>query len=153
MAPDELKPEYGKALASGQFATTYAAALSLGLGVGPSLWINDHWQDDPVVVSAKEAEKKRIREEVTLTKGELVSRLLNIADSSMVEPKDRVMAMGKIAVIMGWEQKAQTTINNTNAGTLRQKVIKVTHYATDEDWEAAAARQQSDLLNVATSRK
>lgn len=53
------------------------------------------------------------------------------------------------AEVRGFIEKPQ---NNQNVTVVVPKVIEMPTHGTDEDWEAAAAKQQRELLDVSRSR-
>lgn len=151
MVSDDFKEAYGRILA--REPDFYAAGLILtNEKIGEALWVSNNWRNDPIVKAARSDERRAIKEEKDseFSKEEFARELLEVFRNPLVDGKDRIAAAKLVADVKGWIEKPQTTVNNNL--TVSPKVINVPQFASIEDYEAAASRQQSELLNVATSR-
>lgn len=153
MVPDEMKPAYGRILA--RTPEPYQAALALMADSIPhALWVSNNWRNDPVVIEHKKLELAEIEKENLITKADLTKKLLELMDNSGTEPKDVVAAARLVAEMNKFIEKPVATIqnNNTVQNAPTYRVVAMPQFDSQEEWEAAAEKQQTDSLNVATSR-
>lgn len=149
MVPIELKQAYGVILA--REPDPWKAALTLiPDDMGCALWVNDQWRNDPEVLAYRDQERERIALEDQATKADLKREVWAMATDPRVDPKDRAVYMKLYAELINAIEKTPAVVNNNHV--VMPKVIALPTYASDEDWEAAAEKQQADLLNVASSR-
>lgn len=109
------------------------------------------WHNDPVVKKLiREIEKESI-EETGQSEIEIYveSRLKEIIESNKVYPEDKIKALDKLMSLHSLHKKPD---NALNVSVVVPKVIEVTNYGTDEEWEAAAVQQQRELKNVSRTR-
>lgn len=148
--PNEYKRLYGIALV--HESNPYKAALNVFPNeTGKALWINDFWLNDPEVIAAIQAERERIENEEMPGEKDALKLAWDMASNVGAMYADRLKALETFAKIKGLIKKdAGVVINNKQV--IRQKVIAMPTFASDDDWEHAAEKQQREILNVATSR-
>lgn len=66
------------------------------------------------------------------------------------ETKDRIAALKLFGDFMDYLPKGTGNTNTTNV--LINRVMEVQRFASDEEWEIAAERQQKELINVSDKR-
>ena len=105
------------------------------------------WQRDPVVL----AEMRRIREmepaaSALPTREDIAQEILTLARSDTLKPEQKFQGYRLASELLGFVQKPGQTA--TNGTAIVQSVMRVPVHATEGDWEAAAAKQQSDLTKA-----
>src|SRR5882757_2217746 len=122
---EELKVQFGCALAQG-FKNNFEAACSIfGKETNKALWASTKWLEDPIVIKAKEEYNAvTAPQEELLDKISLSRKLLSFAEETIIfngeiryaaEGKDRLAALKLYADIQGFIAKdsISTTINNS----------------------------------------
>lgn len=122
-----------------------------------ALWVANHWPNDPEV----RAEQDRINNEnpdsALLSKREFLQdieqRMKGTTLTSGVTipptPEEYAKLAKLYADVRGFIEKPQTNVNVT---TNIQRVVEVPVFQDESAWEAAAARQQRELLDNARTR-
>ena len=117
-----------------------------------ALWIANHWKNDVIVLShmgeMREAGVTKYNKE--LLREQLTEKMLAIVDDTGEETKERINAAQFIANLHALIQKPETIINSNTL--IMPKAIEVFNHGSDDDWEAAAEKQQRELLSVSRSR-
>jgi hypothetical protein len=126
-----------------------AALLLFPEATNRALWVSNNWPNDPEVV----AEKDRLNREdagaaYLLNKTELARDILEKMKVA-VKADDYAKLAKLYAEVLGYIEKPQASVNVTNNVP---RVVEMPVFPTGEDWEAAAAKQQRDLLANARTR-
>lgn len=136
----------------------FKAAIALFPDNTPrALWVANHWVADPEVLAAIEAIKADKGEMAFLpTKAELAKDIWDRMqgkrpDGSIVPPSpDDYAKLAKLyADIRNFIEKPATGPAVT---VVIPRAIEVPTHGTDDQWELAAEKQQTELLNVSRSR-
>ena len=123
-----------------------------------ALWVANHWPNDETVLAAKAELLQEQGEDSFLPgKSELARDIwqrmqgTTLPNGVVIPPTPEEYAkLAKLyADVRGFIEKPQ---NNQNVTVFIPKAIEVPTHGSDEDWEAAAERQQRELLNVSRSR-
>lgn len=117
---EEVKRNFGMALSAGK-SPFDAALLATNNNTNISLWVSQHWLNDPIVLAAKELYLKTVHNSKELLDAdELAATLLVMSkerDRSgnfyILEGKDRLAALALYAKIRGFDKSAAPSINNT----------------------------------------
>lgn len=123
-----------------------------------ALWVANHWPIDPEVIEAKAALMADAGEMGFLPgKAELANDIwqrmqgTQTADGRTIPPTAEEYAkLAKLyADVRGFIEKPQTNVNVVNN---IPRVVEMPVFADESEWEAAAARQQRELLANARTR-
>lgn len=137
----------------------FKAALTLfPNNTNRALWIAAHWPKDPEFIALQAAINSKADEMSFLPgKAHFAQQLLDRMegrrpDGSIIPPSaDDYAKIAKIyANVRGFEQKPETAVVNNNV--IVQKVIEVPTHGSNEEWEVAVEKQQTELLNVSRSK-
>lgn len=136
-----------------------AALLLFPNNTNRALRVANEWPNDPVV----KAEQTKLTEgdgELSFLPGkaqlarDIWDRMqgTTLAGGVVIPPTPEEYAkLAKLyADVRGFIDKPQTNVNVNN--TVVQRVVEVPVFQSSEEWEAAAARQQRELLNNARTR-
>jgi hypothetical protein len=129
----------------------FAAALQLFPNNTPrALWVASNWPVDPEALDIKnDIENGDDLDSLLAGKVEL-ARDVWLRMKAARYDEDYVKLAKLYAEIRGFIEKANPNQNNTQI--IAQKVIQVTNFGSNDDWEKAAVSQQRELLNVSRSR-
>lgn len=122
---DHLKQAFGIKLASG--LEPFDAACSIISDVGLALWASKEWLNDPIILSVKAQQLKKIEnEKVLLDKNQLAAKALSIADDVCQDAKDRIAALKLYSDIAGYTGKVDinNSINNNNLKFIKLSFVK-----------------------------
>lgn len=135
-----------------------AALLLFPANVNRALRVANEWPSDPEV----KAEQTRLTQDdgelaFLPGKGELARDIWNrmqgttLANGQTIAPTPEEYAkLAKLyADVRGFIERPQTNVNVT---TNVQRVVEMPVFQSPEEWEAAAARQQRELLDHARTR-
>ena len=123
-----------------------------------ALWVANHWPQDAEVVGLL-AKIRENNDEMSFLPGkpdlarDIWDRMQGKRpDGSIVPPttEDYAKLAKLYAEVRGFIEKPAAAVVNNNVVVPR--AIEVPTHGTDEDWEAAAEKQQQELLNVSRSR-
>lgn len=123
-----------------------------------ALWVANHWVADPEVLAAQKNLKDTLGEFAGLAdKSELARSIwermqgTQTADGRTIPPTaDDFAKLAKLyAEVRGFIEKPQT---GPAVQVIVPRAIEVPTHGTAEEWEAAAAKQQRELLDVSRSR-
>jgi len=154
---DQQKAEYANLLLK-ERDPFKAAILLFPANTNRALWVANHWPHDPVV---KEFQKSLLSASDELdflpTKAELARDIwekmkgVTTSEGRQIAPSpDEYSKLAKLyADVRGFIEKPQ---NNQNITVVIPKAIEVPTHGTNAEWEAAAATQQRELLDVSRSR-
>lgn len=126
-----------------------AALLLFPEATNRALWVSNNWPNDPEVV----AEKERL-----LKEGAANAHLLSKTDLArdihermqVVTKADDYVKLAKLyAEVLGYIEKPQASVTVTNNVP---RVVEMPVFPTQDDWEAAAAKQQRESLANARTR-
>ena len=109
--------------------------------------VSNAWKNDPEVLAII-AEKSAVDKPKVPTKEELALKLIERA--SNMEDDDFVKATRVVAEMLGYMPKAGDT-NISVGNTINERVMIVKDKGSDADWEAKLAKQQSKLIEHASS--
>lgn len=123
-----------------------------------ALWVAHHWPNDPAV----KAEQKRVADDDNAgdflpSKGDLARAIWQKMEGStnsegrVIVPimEDYVKLAKLYAEVRGFIEKPGT---GPAVNVIIPRAIEVPTHGTNDEWEAAAERQQRELLNVSRSR-
>uniref|UniRef100_A0AAU7YTF4 Terminase small subunit n=1 Tax=Stenotrophomonas phage vB_SmaS_QH3 TaxID=3229738 RepID=A0AAU7YTF4_9CAUD len=122
-----------------------------------ALWVANHWPNDDEV----KAEQTRLSNEegdsFLLSKREFLQDIEQrmrgtvYPNGAVIPPTPEEYAkLAKLyADVRGFIEKPQTNVNVNN---IMQRVVEVPVFQSESEWEAAAAKQQRELLNNARTR-
>lgn len=145
-----LKKEYAAALLRWPDDPVKAAQSVVGGDTQRAIQISIRWPRDPVVVAHKEELiEEHGAEAFTLSKAELINKLVTIADGERVDAKDRIAALAKVAEIRGFIEKPGTKVEINNVAP---RVMLVRDSGSDDDWERKLAEQQRKLTDDAAEK-
>lgn len=119
---------------------------------GRALKASFEWPHDEFVI----AEMKRLKEQsadidLLPNKAELCQKIWDkLNGTGYMTPEDFVKTAKLYAEVRGFIEKPSNAVTVQN--NFVQKVIEVANHGSDDQWEAAAAKQQQELLNVARTR-
>lgn len=146
----DLKKEFAAAMLRWPDDPMRAATFVVGADTQRAVQISMRWPRDADVI----AHRKHLLEEYgaeafTITKAELIGKLVDIADTAR-DSKDKVAALAKVAEIRGFIEKPGTKIEVNNVAP---RVMVVRDNGTDDEWEKKLAAQQEALTDAAAEVK
>lgn len=123
-----------------------------------ALWVANHWVNDPEVLAAQKRNKEEFGEFAGLADKVDLARDIwqrmqgtTTPDGRQIIPSpDDYAKLAKLyAEVRGFIEKPQT---GPAVQVVFPRAIEVPTHGSNEDWEAAAAKQQRELLDVSRSR-
>lgn len=138
----------------------FKAALSLFPdNTNRALWVANHWPNDSVVkaeqtrLRADDGEMSFLPDKAALA-ADIWAKMqgTELPNGVVIPPTaDEYSKLAKLyADVRGFIEKPSAPSQNVTV--IVPKAIEVPNHGSNEDWEAAAERQQRELLNVSRSR-
>ena len=150
MTETEEKAAFAQAMISANMNPLEAGQLVHPANFNRAAQIASMWHNDAEVKALIAELKKAELAEKGISENEKYAeeKLKEIVENSSF-PKDRIDALGKLIDIWGLSKKPQS---GPAVQVVIPRAIEVPTHGTNEEWEAAAAQQQRELLNVSRSR-
>lgn len=150
MTESEEKAAFAQAMISANMNPLEAGQLVHPANFNRAAQIASMWHNDAEVKAMIAELKKAELAEKGISENEKYAeeKLKEIVENSSF-PKDRIDALGKLIDIWGLSKKPQS---GPAVQVVIPRAIEVPTHGTNEEWEAAAAAQQRELLNVSRSR-
>lgn len=141
---------YGKALGMFPGDPFKAACAVFPDDPGKCLMIAAHWINDIAVIEAKheyiDAKGKALN---VPTKEELVTKILDMAETVTIDIRDRLSAFKLAAELMDYMPKANNTnIQDNRVMNVVNKVMVVPVSGNNDDWAKRAQEQQARLVSA-----
>ena len=150
MTESEEKAAFAQAMISANMNPLEAGQLVHPANFNRAAQIASMWHND-AEVKAMIAELKKA--EIALAGVSEDERYVEEKLKEIIEnarfPDDRIKALDKLMELKGLAKKPQT---GPAVQVVIPRAIEVPTHGTNEEWEAAAAAQQRELLNVSRSR-
>lgn len=149
MSDEALKQAYAEAYLKTP-DDPYAAAVAVFAGdTARALIVSREWPHDADVIAHMDTLKETLGDDAFLPDKATTARAIYaLAESTRVDPKDRLAAYKLYAELRDFIPKPGTTVNN-NTLVDNRKVMVVTDHGTDAEWEAKARAQQAKLIEDA----
>ena len=146
----EEKSAFAQAMISANMNPLEAGQLVHPANFNLAAQIASMWHNDPEVKSLIAEIKKAAVEESGVSEDEryVEEKLKDIIENCSFAD-DRIKALDKLMELKGLAKKPQ---NGPTVQVVIPRAIEVPTHGTNEEWEAAAAAQQRELLNVSRSR-
>ena len=150
MTESEEKAAFAQAMISANMNPLEAGQLVHPANFNRAAQIASMWHNDAEVKSLIAEIKKAEVEESGVSEDEryVEEKLKEIIENARF-PDDRIKALDKLMELKGLAKKPQT---GPAVQVVIPRAIEVPTHGTNEEWEAAAAAQQRELLNVSRSR-
>lgn len=127
---DEAKKKLFGIELSKQSGNPFLAACNVFEDASKAMWASKFWVTDPVVIGARDAYQKTVEVECKLLdKTQFSVTVLNLAENSDLEGRDRIAALKLYAEVQGWLNKAvidASTNNFTNNNEMQIVLVKAT---------------------------
>lgn len=150
MTESEEKAAFAQAMISANMNPLEAGQLVHPANFNRAAQIASMWHNDAEVKAMIATLKKAEIAESGVSEDEryVEEKLKEIIENARF-PDDRIKALDKLMELKGLAKKPQT---GPAVQVVIPRAIEVPTHGTDEEWEAAAAKQQRELLNVSRSR-
>ena len=150
MTESEEKAAFAQAMLSANMNPLEAGQLVHPANFNRAAQIASMWHNDAEVKAMIATLKKAEIAESGVSEDEryVEEKLKEIIENARF-PDDRIKALDKLMELKGLAKKPQT---GPAVQVVIPRAIEVPTHGTDEEWEAAAAKQQRELLNVSRSR-
>lgn len=150
MTEQEEKVKFAEAMISANMNPLEAGQLVHPANFNRAAQIASMWHNDAEVKSLIAQIKKAAQAETGVSEDEkYVEEKLKHIIENCPHADDRIKALDKLMELKGLSKKPQT---GPAVQVVIPRAIEVPTHGTDEEWEAAAAKQQRELLNVSRSR-
>ena len=150
MTEQEEKLKFAEAMISANMNPLEAGQLVHPADFNRAAQIASMWHNDAEVKSLIAQIKKAAQAETGVSEDEkYVEEKLKHIIENCPHADDRIKALDKLMELKGLSKKPQT---GPAVQVVIPRAIEVPTHGTDEEWEAAAAKQQRELLNVSRSR-
>ena len=150
MTEQEEKRKFAEAMISANMNPLEAGQLVHPANFNRAAQIASMWHNDAEVKSLIAQIKKAEQIETGVTEDEkYVEEKLKQIIETCPHADDRIKALDKLMELKGLSKKPQT---GPAVQVVIPRAIEVPTHGTDDEWEAAAAKQQRELLNVSRSR-
>jgi hypothetical protein len=150
MTEQEEKLKFAEAMISANMNPLEAGQLVHPANFNRAAQIASMWHNDAEVKSLIAQIKKAAQAETGVSEDEkYVEEKLKHIIENCPHADDRIKALDKLMELKGLSKKPQT---GPAVQVVIPRAIEVPTHGTDEEWEAAAAKQQRELLNVSRSR-
>lgn len=150
MTEQEEKLKFAEAMISANMNPLEAGQLVHPANFNRAAQIASMWHNDAEVKSLIAQIKKAEQIETGVSEDEkYVEEKLKHIIENCPHADDRIKALDKLMELKGLSKKPQT---GPAVQVVIPRAIEVPTHGTDEEWEAAAAKQQRELLNVSRSR-
>ena len=150
MTEQEEKLKFAEAMISANMNPLEAGQLVHPANFNRAAQIASMWHNDAEVKSLIAQIKKAEQIETGVTEDEkYVEEKLKQIIENCPHADDRIKALDKLMELKGLSKKPQT---GPAVQVVIPRAIEVPTHGTNEEWEAAAAAQQRELLNVSRSR-
>ena len=150
MTESEEKAAFAQAMVSANTNPLEAGQLVHPGNFNRAAQIASMWHNDAEVKSLiAEIKKAEIAESGVSEDEKYVEEKLKEIIENARFPDDRIKALDKLMDLKGLSKKPQ---NGPAVQVVIPRAIEVPTHGTNEEWEAAAAQQQRELLNVSRSR-
>ena len=150
MTESEEKAAFAQAMVSANMNPLEAGQLVHPGNFNRAAQIASMWHNDAEVKAMiAEIKKEEIAESgVSEDEKYVEEKLKEIIETARFHD-DKIKALDKLMDLKGLSKKPQ---NGPAVQVVIPRAIEVPTHGTDEEWEAAAAQQQRELLNVSRSR-
>ena len=150
MTEQEEKRKFAEAMISANMNPLEAGQLVHPANFNRAAQIASMWHNDAEVKSLiAEIKKAEIAESgVSEDEKYVEEKLKEIIETARFHD-DKIKALDKLMDLKGLSKKPQT---GPAVQVVIPRAIEVPTHGTNEEWEAAAAQQQRELLNVSRSR-
>lgn len=150
MTESEEKIAFAKAMISANGNALEAGQLVHPTSFNRAAQIASMWHNDAEVKSFIDEFKQAELAESGISEDEryIEEKLKEIIEHASM-PDDRIKALGKLMELKGLEKKPQT---GPAVQVVIPRAIEIPTHGSDGDWEAAAAKQQKELLDVSRSK-
>ena len=150
MTEQEEKLKFAEAMISANMNPLEAGQLVHPANFNRAAQIASMWHNDAEVKSLIAQIKKAKQIETGVTEDEkYVEEKLKQIIENCPHADDKIKALDKLMELKGLSKKPQ---NGPAVQVVIPRAIEVPTHGSDEEWEAAAAKQQRELLNVSRSR-
>ena len=150
MTEQEEKRKFAEAMISANMNPLEAGQLVHPANFNRAAQIASMWHNDAEVKSLIAQIKKAKQIETGVTEDEkYVEEKLKQIIENCPHADDKIKALDKLMELKGLSKKPQ---NGPAVQVVIPRAIEVPTHGTNEEWEAAAAAQQRELLNVSRSR-
>ena len=150
MTEQEEKRKFAEAMISANMNPLEAGQLVHPANFNRAAQIASMWHNDAEVKSLIAQIKKAAQAETGVSEDEkYVEEKLKHIIENCPHADDRIKALDKLMELKGLSKKPQT---GPAVQVVIPRAIEVPTHGTNEEWEAAAAAQQRELLNVSRSR-
>ena len=150
MTEQEEKRKFAEAMISANMNPLEAGQLVHPANFNRAAQIASMWHNDAEVKSLiAEIKKAEIAESGVSEDEKYVEEKLKEIIENARFPDDRIKALDKLMDLKGLSKKPQS---GPAVQVVIPRAIEVPTHGTNEEWEAAAAAQQRELLNVSRSR-
>ncbi len=150
MTEQEEKLKFAEAMISANMNPLEAGQLVHPANFNRAAQIASMWHNDAEVKSLIAQIKKAAQAETGVSEDEkYVEEKLKHIIENCPHADDRIKALDKLMELKGLSKKPQT---GPAVQVVIPRAIEVPTHGTDEEWEAAAAKQQRELLNVSRNR-
>ena len=150
MTEPEEKAAFAQAMISANMNPLEAGQLVHPGNFNRAAQIASMWHNDAEVKSLIAQIKKAAQAETGVSEDEkYVEEKLKHIIENCPHADDRIKALDKLMELKGLSKKPQS---GPAVQVVIPRAIEVPTHGTNEEWEAAAAAQQRELLNVSRSR-
>ena len=150
MTEQEEKRKFAEAMISANMNPLEAGQLVHPANFNRAAQIASMWHNDAEVKAMiAELKKAEIAESGVSEDERYVEEKLKEIIENARFPDDRIKALDKLMDLKGLSKKPQS---GPAVQVVIPRAIEVPTHGTNEEWEAAAAAQQRELLNVSRSR-
>lgn len=150
MTESEEKAAFAQAMISANMSPLEAGQLVHPANFNRAAQIASMWHNDAEVKATIAEIKKAEHAETGISEDEkYVEEKLKKIIEDCPHADDRIKALDKLMELKGLSKKPQ---NGPAVQVVIPRAIEVPTHGTNEEWEAAAAAQQRELLNVSRSR-
>lgn len=150
MTETDEKAAFAQAMISANMNPLEAGQLVHPANFNRAAQIASMWHNDSEVKEMiAELKKAEIAESGVSEDERYVEEKLKEIIENARFPDDRIKALDKLMELKGLAKKPQT---GPAVQVVIPRAIEVPTHGTNEEWEAAAAAQQRELLNVSRSR-
>lgn len=150
MTEQEEKLKFAEAMISANMNPLEAGQLVHPANFNRAAQIASMWHNDAEVKSLIAQIKKAAQAETGVSEDEkYVEEKLKHIIENCPHADYRIKALDKLMELKGLSKKPQT---GPAVQVVIPRAIEVPTHGTNEEWEAAAAKQQRELLNVSRSR-
>ena len=150
MTEQEEKRKFAEAMISANMNPLEAGQLVYPANFNRAAQIASMWHNDAEVKSLIAEIKKAEIAETGISEDEkyVEEKLKEIIETARFHD-DKIKALDKLMDLKGLSKKPQS---GPAVQVVIPRAIEVPTHGTNEEWEAAAAQQQRELLNVSRSR-